>query len=248
LTKPDTRPLEGTVAIVTGAGSGIGRAVARSLGDAGAAVALAARSLDRLETAAEDLRTGGATSMAVQCDVTSESQVVAMFAKVEAELGPVGVLVNNAGTLSSALIEDTTLADWRHVLDVNLTGAFLCMREAIRLMKPRKQGRILNIGSISASVPRPMTASYAASKAGLVGLSRTAAIEAREHGIAVGCLHPGNVRTEMRQDMSDPINREDMMSVDEVAELAIAMLLVATTTTVWELTALPIEQAFLGRG
>jgi NAD(P)-dependent dehydrogenase (short-subunit alcohol dehydrogenase family) len=93
-----------------------------------------------------------------------------------------------------------------------------------------------------------MTASYAASKAGLVGLSRTAAIEAREHGIAVGCLHPGNVRTEMRQDMSDPINREDMMSVDEVAELAIAMLLVATTTTVWELTALPIEQAFLGRG
>jgi NAD(P)-dependent dehydrogenase (short-subunit alcohol dehydrogenase family) len=248
LTKPDTRPLEGTVAIVTGAGSGIGRAVARSLGDAGAAVALAARSLDRLETAAEDLRTGGATSMAVQCDVTSESQVVAMFAKVEAELGPVGVLVNNAGTLSSALIEDTTLADWRHVLDVNLTGAFLCMREAIRLMKPRKQGRILNIGSISASVPRPMTASYAASKAGLVGLSRTAAIEAREHGIAVGCLHPGNVRTEMRQDMSDPINREDMMSVAEVAELAMAMLLVATTTTVWELTALPIEQAFLGRG
>jgi NAD(P)-dependent dehydrogenase (short-subunit alcohol dehydrogenase family) len=248
LTKLDTRPLEGTVAIVTGAGSGIGRAVARSLGDAGAAVALAARSLDRLETAAEDLRTGGATSMAVQCDVTSESQVVAMFAKVEAELGPVGVLVNNAGTLSSALIEDTTLADWRHVLDVNLTGAFLCMREAIRLMKPRKQGRILNIGSISASVPRPMTASYAASKAGLVGLSRTAAIEAREHGIAVGCLHPGNVRTEMRQDMSDPINREDMMSVDEVAELAMAMLLVATTTTVWELTALPIEQAFLGRG
>jgi NAD(P)-dependent dehydrogenase (short-subunit alcohol dehydrogenase family) len=242
------RPLDGTVAIVTGAGSGIGRAVARSLGDAGAAVALAARSLDRLETAAEDLRTGGATSMAVQCDVTSESQVVAMFAKVEAELGPVGVLVNNAGTLSSALIEDTTLADWRQVLDVNLTGAFLCMREAIRLMKPRKRGRILNIGSISASVPRPMTASYAASKAGLVALSRTAAIEARPHGIAIGCLHPGNVRTEMRQDMTDPVNREDMMSVDEVAELAMAMLLVAPTTTVWELTALPIDQAFLGRG
>jgi len=242
------RPLEGTVAIVTGAGSGIGRAVARSLGNAGAAVALAARSLDRLETAAEDIRSGGALAMAVQCDVTSESQVVAMFDRVDAELGPVGVLVNNAGTLSSALIEDTPLADWRHVIDVNLTGAFLCMREAIRLMKPRKQGRILNIGSISASVPRSMTASYAASKAGLVGLSRTAAIEARPHGIAIGCLHPGNVRTEMRQDMTDPMNREDMMSVDEVAELAMAMLLVAPTTTVWELTALPIEQAFLGRG
>jgi len=242
------RPLEGTVAIVTGAGTGIGRAVARGLGDAGAAVALAARSLDRLETAAEDIRSGGALAMAVQCDVTSESQVVAMFDRVDAELGPVGVLVNNAGTLSSALIEDTPLADWRHVIDVNLTGAFLCMREAIRLMKPRKQGRILNIGSISASVPRSMTASYAASKAGLVGLSRTAAIEARPHGIAIGCLHPGNVRTEMRQDMTDPMNREDMMSVDEVAELAMAMLLVAPTTTVWELTALPIEQAFLGRG
>jgi NAD(P)-dependent dehydrogenase (short-subunit alcohol dehydrogenase family) len=248
LTKPDLRPLEGTVAIVTGAGSGIGRAVARSLGDAGAAVALAARSLDRLENAAEDIRSNGALAMAVQCDVTSESEVVAMFDRVDAELGPVGVLVNNAGTLSSALIEDTTLTDWRHVLDVNLTGAFLCMRQAIRLMRPRKQGRILNIGSISASVPRPMTASYAASKAGLVALSRTAAIEARPHGIAIGCLHPGNVRTEMRQDMTDPVNREDMMSVDEVAELAIAMLLVAPTTTVWELTALPIDQAFLGRG
>jgi len=242
------RPLEGTVAIVTGAGSGIGRAVARSLGNAGAAVALAARSLDRLETAAEDIRRGGALAMAVQCDVTSESQVVAMFDRVDAELGPVGVLVNNAGALSPALIEDSTLADWRHVLDVNLTGAFLCMREAIRVMKPRKQGRILNIGSISASVPRPMTGSYAASKAGLVGLSRTAAIEARPYGIAIGCLHPGNVRTEMRQDMTDPMNREDMMTVDEVADLAMAMLLVAPTTTVWELTALPIEQAFLGRG
>jgi NAD(P)-dependent dehydrogenase (short-subunit alcohol dehydrogenase family) len=248
LTKPDLRPLEGTVAIVTGAGSGIGRAVARSLGDAGAAVALAARSLDRLENAAEDIRSNGALAMAVQCDVTSESEVVAMFDRVDAELGPVGVLVNNAGTLSSALIEDTTLTDWRHVLDVNLTGAFLCMRQAIRLMRPRKQGRILNIGSISASVPRPMTASYAASKAGLVALSRTAAIEARPHGIAIGCLHPGNVRTEMRQDMTDPMNREDMMSIDEVADLAKAMLLVAPTTTVWELTALPIEQAFLGRG
>ena len=242
------RPLEGTVAIVTGAGSGIGRAVARSLGNAGAAVALAARSLDRLETAAEDIRRGGALAMAVQCDVTSESQVVAMFDRVDAELGPVGVLVNNAGALSPALIEDSTLADWRHVLDVNLTGAFLCMREAIRVMKPRKQGRILNIDSISASVPRPMTGSYAASKAGLVGLSRTAAIEARPYGIAIGCLHPGNVRTEMRQDMTDPMNREDMMTVDEVADLAMAMLLVAPTTTVWELTALPIEQAFLGRG
>jgi NAD(P)-dependent dehydrogenase (short-subunit alcohol dehydrogenase family) len=186
--------------------------------------------------------------MAVQCDVTSESQVVAMFDKVDAEMGPVGVLVNSAGTFSSVLVEDTTLADWRYVLDVNLTGAFLCMREAIRRMKPRKHGRILNIGSISASVPRPMTASYAASKAGLVGLSRTAAIEVRPHGVAIGCLHPGNVRTEMRQDMTDPMNREDMMSVDEVAELAMTMLLVAPTTTVWELTALPIEQAFLGRG
>lgn len=149
------RPLEGTVAIVTGAGSGIGRAVARSLGNAGAAVALAARSLDRLETAAEDIRRRGALAMAVPCDVTFESQVVAMFDKVEAEPGPVGVLVNNAGTLSSALIEDTTLADWRHVLDVNLTGALLCMREAIRLDEAAQTGshsqhrQHLGIGSAS---------------------------------------------------------------------------------------------------
>lgn len=240
--------LDGTVAIVTGAGSGIGRAIALTLGKAGATVALAARSSTRLEAAAAELASAGARAMAVQCDVTSESEVVAMFDRVTAELGPIGVLVNNAGTLSSALVEDTTLADWQHVLDVNLTGAFLCTREAIRRMKPRKQGRILNVGSISATVPRPMTASYAASKAGLVGLSRAAAIEARQYGIAVGCLHPGNVRTEMRQDMTDPINREHMMSVEEVAELARAMLAVAPSTTVWEVTALPTEQAYLGRG
>lgn len=240
--------LEGTVAIVTGAGSGIGHAIARALANAGATVVLAARSLARLEAAAAEIRNDGGRAIAVQCDVTSEFDVVAMFDRVTAELGSVGVLVNNAGTLSFALLEDTTLADWQHVLNVNLTGAFLCTREAIRRMKPRKQGRILNVGSISASVPRPATASYAASKAGLVGLSRAAAIEARPYGIAVGCLHPGNVRTEMRQDLADPINREGMMSVDEVAELAMAMLSVAPTTTVWELTALPIEQAFLGRG
>ena len=240
--------VDGVVAVVTGAGSGIGRAIARRLGDAGGLIALAGRSEARLEAASEELRGRGATVLPVRCDVTSESDVVALFEKVESELGPTSILVNNAGTITSNSVEDSTLADWQHVIDVNLTGPFLCMREAIRHMRPRGTGRILNIGSISAFVPRPMTASYAASKAGLVGLSRTAAIEVRPYGIAVGCLHPGNVATEMRQDSSDPMNHEPMMQVEELAELAHSMLTVGPTTVVWELTALPFEQAYLGRG
>ena len=240
--------VDGVVAIVTGAGSGIGRAIARRLGDAGGLIAVAGRSESRLESASEELRERGATVLPVRCDVTSESDVVALFEVVESELGPTGILVNNAGTISSRAVEESTLPDWQHVIDVNLTGPFLCMREAIRRMRPRGTGRILNIGSISAFVPRPLTASYAASKAGLVGLSRTAAIEARSYGISIGCLHPGNVATEMRRDTSDPMNHESMMRVEEVAELAHSMLTVEPTTVVWELTAFPIEQAYLGRG
>jgi NAD(P)-dependent dehydrogenase (short-subunit alcohol dehydrogenase family) len=236
------------VAIVTGASSGIGRGIAFALADAGATVIATARSESRLRDTSDVIVKAGGIAHPARCDVTSESQITALFEQVEAERGPIEILVNGAGVFDSGAVDEITLETWRRVLDVNLTGAFLCTREAMRRMKTRKRGRILNIGSISSFVPRPMSAPYAASKAGLVGLSRAAAIEGRDHGISVGCLHPGNVATEMRQQGDDPMNREPMMSVEEIAKLAVAMLTVGAGSTVWELTALPIDQAYLGRG
>lgn len=241
-------PLLDTVAIVTGASSGIGRGIAQSLGAAGAMVVAVGRSEDRLSATCAAIHAAGGHAYAAICDITSEEQVARMFEEVETARGPVGILVNNAGTFAAGAVEDVKVDEWRRVLEVNLTGTFLCMREALRRMKPRQSGRILNIGSISSFVPRPMSAPYAASKAGLVGLTRTAALEARSHGISVGCLHPGNVLTDMRQDLANEMNREPMMRVEEVAELARAMLMVDAGSSVWELTALPIEQPYLGRG
>jgi NAD(P)-dependent dehydrogenase (short-subunit alcohol dehydrogenase family) len=241
-------PLQDTVVVVTGASSGIGRAIAVSLGGAGAIVVAVGRSPERLEETCGTVIARGGRAVPLSCDVTSETAVAALFDRVETGTGPIGVLVNSAGIFGAAPIEDMPVDEWRRVLDVNLTGSFLCMREAIRHMKPRRTGRILNIGSISSFVPRPLSAAYAASKAGLVGLTRTAAIETREHGISVGCLHPGNVATDMRHDLTSTMNREPMMRVEEVAALATAMLTVGPGTTVWELTALPIEQQYLGRG
>jgi len=240
--------LVGRLAIVTGASSGIGKGVAVGLGRAGVTVIAVGRSADRLGETCRAISTAGGIARPIQCDVTMESEVVAMFDAVESENGPVDILVNSAGVFGGGLFEEITLIEWRRVLDVNLTGSFLCMREAMRNMRPRRRGRILNIGSISSFVPRPMSAPYAASKAGLVGLSRAAAIDGRDHGIAVGCLHPGNVATEMRQTTDEPMNREPMMTVDDIAALAVAMLGIDAGATVWELTALPIDQAYLGRG
>lgn len=240
--------LVGKVAVVTGASSGIGRGIATRAASQGAIVIAVGRSADRLRETCRSIESEGGLAFAKRCDVTSEHDVEALFYEVADQHGPVDILVNNAGVITTSTFEETTLADWNHVLAVNLTGVFLCMRAALRQMKERRTGRILNIGSISAAVPRQETAPYAASKAGLVGLTRAAAIEARASGIAIGCLHPGNVATEMRQTSDEAMNQEPMMSVGEIADLAIAMLAVGEATTVWEVTAFPVGQQFLGRG
>jgi NAD(P)-dependent dehydrogenase (short-subunit alcohol dehydrogenase family) len=240
------------VIVVTGASSGIGRAIAIDLAGRGAHVVATGRSTDRLAATVASITGAGGSARAIPCDVTSDTDVHNLFAEVDRTHGRLDALVNNAGIVAPAAIDEMTTDAWRTVIDVNLTGPFLCTKEAFAIMKRDGGGRILNIGSISASVPRPNSANYAASKAGLVGLTRAAAIEGRPYGIAVGCLHPGNVATEMRlgeePEGAAGWNAEPMMSAVQVARSAASMLDVERGATAYELTILPIEQDFLGRG
>lgn len=248
----DSATLSGSVVVVTGASSGVGRAVAVELARSGASVVAAGRSHERLRVTEAAMEAAGTAGMSVICDVTSESAVANLFASALARHGRVNALVNNAGLIAPAPIEEMDLSDWSAVVDVNLTGAFLCTREAFRAMKNTSGGRIVNVGSISAAVPRPNSANYAASKSGLTGLTRATAIEGRRYGIAAGCIHPGNVATEMRTGElppgADGWNDEVMMSATQVATTVVSMLAMEPGAMAWEYTILPIEQPFLGRG
>jgi NAD(P)-dependent dehydrogenase (short-subunit alcohol dehydrogenase family) len=191
--------LQGTVALITGAATGIGRGIARAFAAEGARLILASRDGGRLEEAASELRARGAQAIAAPTDVTDEAQVAALFQRAMAEFGRIDVLVNNAGAFDGGPLDELSLETWQKVIGVNLTGPFLCSREAFRIMKAQGGGRIINIGSISAQVPRMGSAPYTSSKFGLEGLTRATALDGRAHGIVASCLHPGNIATERRQ-------------------------------------------------
>ncbi len=185
--------LSGATAIVTGGGRGIGAATSAALTAAGARVTVFARS--RAEIAAVVKR--GAAALAVVGDVSREEDVARLVAEHERALGPCDVLVNNAGILERGLAEELAPDAWRRVLDVNLTGAFLCARAVIPGMKRRRRGRIVNVTSVSGTVGTPAASAYNASKWGLVGLTKCLAEELREHGVQCLSVSPGSVATEM---------------------------------------------------
>jgi len=182
------------IAVVTGAGSGIGRAVALALAKVGFTLVLAGRKMAALEDVA---REAGPDAIAVTTDVADHSSVEALFARVAKEFGRLDLLFNNAGTGSPpAPLEDVTFEQWKSVIDTNLTGAFLCTQAAFRLMKTQRPrgGRIINNGSISATTPRPRMVAYTASKHAISGLTKTTALEGREHDIACGQIDIGKHR------------------------------------------------------
>ena len=181
--------LQGRTAIVTGASRGIGAAAARALSARGARVTAFARSAADLESLVRE----GAAALAVAGDVSSEADVARLLAEHERALGPCDVLVNNAGILERGLAEDLPPAAFRRVLEVTLTGAFLCARAVIPGMKRRRRGRIVNVASISASLGTPQGSAYNASKWGLLGLTRCLAEELREHGVQALSVSPGSV-------------------------------------------------------
>lgn len=189
--------LKGRTVVITGASSGIGEACAIVFGQKGANVVLAARRAERLEALVTKLEGEGTPALAVATDVTDEAAVQNLFAQAKARFGTVDVLINNAGIADSTQVDEMPLELWQQVLTTNLTSAFLCSREAFRIMKPQQRGRIINIGSISARVPRADSPAYAASKWGLDGLTRSLAIDGREHNIAASIFHPGIVATEI---------------------------------------------------
>ena len=242
--------LDGKTAIVTGGGTGIGRGVARALAREGAAVVIASRNTAVLETTAEELRDEGGKVFAVTADVTDESQVDALFAETDRRFGRLDLLVNNSGAFEFAPLDELTLDQWRQLLDVNMTGVFLCTRAALRRMKRQGGGRIINIGSISATKPREGQAGYGATKAAVISLTRATALEGRPHGISAGCINPGLV------DVSDsgvytenrPLRDEPSISPAELAEAAVAMAVLPAGVNMLDVTVLPTRQVFVGRG
>lgn len=197
---PGTEALRRKVALVTGGGRGIGAAVAGELAALGAAVAVAARTAREIEAVAEELRREGRRALAVPCDVTDEEAVAALRRAVEEQLGPVDVLVNNAGIASSSTIARTSLDEWNRIFAVNATGTFLCTRAFLPGMMERGWGRVVNVASIAGLTGDRYMAPYAASKHAVVGLTRCAAAEAATAGVTVNAVCPGYVDTPMTDD------------------------------------------------
>jgi NAD(P)-dependent dehydrogenase (short-subunit alcohol dehydrogenase family) len=241
-------------AVVTGAGSGIGREVARALLGAGYAVALAGRREEALaETAAGDDR-----ALVVPTDVTDAGAVAALFERVRSDLGRVDVLFNNAGQFGApAPFEDFPLEEWRAVVDTNLSGCFLCAQHAFRAMKEQSPqgGRIINNGSISAYVPRPYAVAYTATKHAITGLTKTISLEGRKYDIACGQIDIGNAATDMTAAMQRGVPQADgsvapepVMDVSHVADAVLYMSGLPLDANVEFMTVMATKMPFIGRG
>jgi NAD(P)-dependent dehydrogenase (short-subunit alcohol dehydrogenase family) len=240
------------VAIVTGAGSGVGRAAARTLLAAGFEVALAGRREDALAETGE----GFTSALVVPTDVSREDSVVALFDAVVARWGRVDVLFNNAGVnVRATPIEEFSLSAWEKVVGVNLTGAFLCAREAFRVMKAGGGGRIINNGSISASVPRPHAVAYNATKHAMTGLTKSLSLEGRAHNIACGQIDIGNAATEMTERMGAgvlqanfEIRPEPTFDVQHVADAVLYQAQLPLDANVQFMTVMATAMPYIGRG
>ena len=243
------------VALVTGAGTGIGRAVALALAGAGYEVVLAGRRSAPLEAVAHE---GGARCRAVPTDVTREREVAALFDQVTSWHGRLDLLFNNAGVgTGAAPLPELALADWQRVIDTNLTGTFLCTRAAFALMQRQdpRGGRIINNGSLSASVPRPHMAAYTASKHAVTGLTRATALEGRPLGIACGQIDIGNADTALAQDFERgtlqadlTLKAEPTMALRHVAEAVLYMAGLPLEANVLFMTVMATGMPFVGRG
>jgi NAD(P)-dependent dehydrogenase (short-subunit alcohol dehydrogenase family) len=234
------------VAVVTGGGTGIGRAVALALARDGFAVVVGGRRRQPLERVAAEARSEGLEVVPVEVDVSDPGSVRAMFARAKEQHGRLDLLFNNAGTNARAVpLEELTFEEWQTVIETNITGAFLCTQEAFRLMKEQQPrgGRIINNGSISAHVPRPNAVAYTASKHAITGLTKSTSLEGRAYDIACGQIDIGNADTEMTQRL-----REPKMSVADVARAVVYMASLPLEANVQFMTVMATTMPYIGRG
>ena len=231
--------LAGQVAVVTGAGRGIGRAIAGALGRDGAAVVLAARSGPELDGVVREIEQAGGRALAVPTDVRQEGSVEALARRALAEWRQVDILVNAAGVATFAPVTDSKLDDWDQMLAVNLRGAVLCCRATLPAMVGRHRGTIINGGSVVTSRSLLGSAAYTASKYGLLGFSRVLAEEMRPHGVRVGVISAGATDTPLWDAMPGAPARERMLRADQVAEAALLMAGLGPNATLEEVTLLP---------
>ena len=246
------------VALVTGAGSGIGRAVAVTLLNNGFDTVLAGRRPDALEATAKLATGASAESLVVVTDVGDPQAVDALFAKVQEHFGRLDVLFNNAGTGAPPVaLEDLSYAQWKAVVDANLTGAFLCTQGAFRIMKAQdpRGGRIINNGSISAHAPRPNSAPYTATKHAITGLTKSSSLDGRKYDIAVGQIDIGNALTDLAARMTKGVPQahgaiaaEPVMDVQHVANAVLHMASLPLDANVLSMTVMATKMPFVGRG
>jgi NAD(P)-dependent dehydrogenase (short-subunit alcohol dehydrogenase family) len=245
-------------ALVTGAGRGIGRACALALAGAGWHVALTGRSPEPLAALARDVEALGRRALAHPCDVGDPVAVKALFAAIEREFGRLDLLFNNAGAGPPAVpLDELTYEQWKAVVDVNLTGAFLCAQGAIRLMKRQspRGGRIVNNGSISAHAPRPNSAPYTATKHAVTGLTKSIALDGRAFDIACGQIDIGNALTEMTAGMSKGVTQADgriavepTIDAKEVGAAIVHMASLPLASNILSMTLMATKMPFVGRG
>ena len=249
---------QGKVALVTGAGSGIGRAVSLALQASGYSVVLAGRRADALEETASRAAAGGGAMHWVATDVGDPNSVRALFENISATFGRLDLLFNNAGANTPAIpMEDLTYEQWAGVVAVNLTGSFLCAQQAIRMMKAQDPmgGRIINNGSISAHAPRPCSAPYTATKHAITGLTKSISLDCRRYNIACGQIDIGNAATEMTQRMTAGVLQangttaaEPRMDVKHVADAVLYMANLPLDANVQVITVMATHMPFVGRG
>ncbi|ABP34768.1 SDR family oxidoreductase [Polynucleobacter asymbioticus] len=246
------------VALVTGAGVGIGRAAAKALLQGGYQVVLTGRNLDKLQKAMETIGGNQDNCFAFACDVGKPEQVKKLFAALKERFGRIDVLFNNAGIGAPAIpMEDLTYEQWMDAVNANLSGAFLCSQEAIRMMKAQSPqgGRIINNGSISAHAPRPMSAPYTATKHAISGLTKTISLDGRPFNIACGQIDIGNAATEMTERMAAGIMQADQsikveprMDVDHVGQAVLHMAQLPLESNILSMTIMATNMPFVGRG
>jgi len=246
------------VAIVTGAGSGIGKASALALLEAGWHVAFAGRRADALEQAIASAPEGADRTLAVPTDVSDPGSVRRLFEKTVEAFGRVDLLFNNAGVNAPGIpLEELTVEQWKNVVDINLTGPFLCTQEAIRVMKDQapRGGRIINNGSISAHAPRPNSAPYTATKHAITGLTKSTSLDGRKYDIACGQIDIGNAATEMASRMANGVPQADgriapepLMDVRHVAQTIVHMASLPLESNVQFVTVMATKMPFVGRG